>query len=93
MKLDEYKKAQSIQIEILAYRKLKSMLERDHVVITSGDKEPDDSISGVFAEIFGDEEKRKLDGKIKADVINMVQGKIGSLNTEFADIGVTKVAV
>lgn len=85
MKLDDFKSAQAIQIKILAFKKLKEMLEGEYVVLSSGVKQ-EDQLTSVFSEIFGETEKRELNDSIKTEMCQMVAGKLDSLDSEFNHI-------
>ena len=86
MNLNDFKSAQSVQIKILAFKRLKNMLEGEYVVLSSGSKS-DDQLSSVFSEIFGETQKRELDESIKNEMCQMVNVKLDTLNSEFDCIG------
>jgi len=91
MKLDDFERAQSIKLKVLAYENLRTMLELEQVVLLANNVQ-EDHLADAFIQIFGDQERIALDVEIKKDMIMMVINKIRELNAEFDAIGENKVS-
>lgn len=86
MNIDDFKNAQAIQVKMLAFKKLKEMLECERVILSSSNDRPG-GVEDIFSQIFGEGERRELNESIKKEMAMMVDGKISALESEFLSVG------